>query len=142
MNKPVSTPLPAAAVDTLGSETIKHGTIFPLLSRAAATYNSDVICNPDAAGVRLFINITDKGASGTVTAKIQVQDPVSGSFVDLTGAVTTALAANAVTCLSLYPGFTVAANDKIDGHLGYMWRVSVTVAVNACVFSIAGHYLT
>jgi hypothetical protein len=142
MNRPVFTPLPAQAVDALTSETHKQGTIFPLLSRAAATYTSDAIHNPDALGVRLFIDITDKGVSGTVTAKIQNQDPVSGSWVDLTGAVTSALAANGVTALTLYPGLTAAANDKIDGHLGMTWRVSVTVAANAVIFAINGVYLT
>lgn len=141
MNRAVFTPLPAQAVGAVASETHRQGTVFVSASRGAATYTSDVMHNPENAGVRLFINITDKGASGTVTAKIQVKDPVSDTFVDLTGAVTAALAANACTCLSVYPGFTAAANDKIDGHLGTMWRVSVTVGVNAVVFSIGAEYL-
>jgi hypothetical protein len=142
MNRPVFTPLPAQAVGTIASQTHKQGTIFPSASRAAATYNSDAMVNPDCAGVRLFIDRTNVGGAGTVTVKIQVLDTCSGNWVDLTGAITTALATVATSCLTLYPGLTAAANDKIDGHLGYMWRVSATVGTNAVAFSVYAEYLT
>jgi hypothetical protein len=140
-NKPVETPLPAQASSEAASKSHVIGTIFESSSRAAATYTSDELKNFEHPGVRLFINRTNVGGAGTVTAKIQVKDPVSGQWVDLTGAVTTALATVACSTLTLYPGLTAAANDKIDGHLGVTWRVSVTVAANAVVFSISGEYL-
>ncbi len=138
-NKPVETPRPSTDLDS--SKTHVLGTIFASASRAAAAYNSDELKNYEHAGVRLFINITDKGAAGTVTVKIQAKDPISGTYVDLTGAVTAALAANACTTLTLYPGLTGAANDKVDGHLGLSWRVVATVGGNAVVFSVAAEYL-
>jgi hypothetical protein len=140
-NKPVETPLPAQTSAEAASKSHVIGTIFESASRVAATYTSDEIKNFEHLGVRLFINRTNVGGAGTVTAKIQVKDPVSGTWVDLTGAVTTALATVACSCLTVYPGLTVAANDKIDGHLGVTWRVSVTVATNAVIFSIGAEYL-
>lgn len=141
-NRNVETPLPSQQVGELASRTHKLGSIFESASRVAATYVSDTLHNYEAKGVRLFFDLTNVGAGpGTVTAKIQVRDPASGVWVDLAGAVTTALNAVATTMLTVYPGLTVAANVAVSSPLGLEWRVSVTVATNAVVFSIGAQYM-
>lgn len=141
MNVPVETPSPVQAVGELASQSHKIGTIFAAASRDAETYVSGTIDNPNHAGVRLFFNLTNVGAAGTVTAKIQVQDPASQGWMDLAGAVTAALAAVALTSLTVYPGIGETANAAVSEHLGRKWRVSVTVGANAVAFSVGGEYL-
>jgi hypothetical protein len=140
-NVPVDVPLPAAASGTIASQAHKVGAIFPSTSRAAAAYTSDPMDNPMHPGVRLWIDITDKGASGTVTTKVQCQDPASQNWIDLAGAVTTALGTVSTNMLTIFPGATVAANVSISTHLGRKWRVVTTVAANAVTHSISGEYL-
>lgn len=139
MNAPVETP--RTATSEAGSKSLLLGTILGSESRAAGDHTSDPIKNYRHEGVRIFVNVTDVGAAGTVTVKIQVQDPVSGEWVDLTGATTAAIAATGAEHFTLYPGLTAAANDKVDGHLGLTWRVVATVATNAVEFSVGGEYL-
>jgi hypothetical protein len=142
MNRQVETPLPALALGELASKSHKLGTILDSQSRAAATYTTDPIHNYEAKGLRLFFDLTNVGAGpGTVTAKVQVQDPVSGNWVDLAGAVTAALNAVGTTMLTIYPGLTAAANVAVSSPLGLVWRLSVTVATNAVSFSVGGQYL-
>lgn len=70
-----------------------------------------------------------------------MQDPATGNWVDLAGAVTAALAAVATTMLTIYPGITVAAGVAISSPLGLVWRLNVVVGTNAVVFSVGGQYL-
>lgn len=141
MNVPVETPQPVQALGVVASQSHKIGTILSSTSRAAATYVSDPIDNPNHPGVRLFFNLTDVGGAGTVTAKVQVQDPSSGEWMDLAGAVTTALAAVALTSLTIHPSIAASANVAVSSHLGRKWRLSVAVAANAVTFSVGGEYL-
>lgn len=118
----------------------RDGTIFTVASRVAAAYNSPELLNAKWKGVRLFINLTVVNG-GTLTVKIQNFDPASQTWVDLPLAVTTALAAVAVTTLTVYPGQTETANQDISDPLGGRWRVVATTAVAAVTFGIGGEYL-
>lgn len=141
-NAPVPSPLPARGLNAnAGASLQKDGIIFASASRTAAAYTSDEMHNPNCKGVRLYVDITDVGAAGTLTVKIQTKDPATGTWVDLAGAVTTALAAVATTTLLVYPGITETNNVDVSSHLGSAWRVVATVASNAVVFSIGGDYL-
>jgi hypothetical protein len=120
----------------------KAGTIFPSAARTAAAYTSPELWNPWAQGVRLFINITDNsGNTGTVTVKIQVKDPVSGNYVDLALATTTAIATTGTSMLTVYPSVTETANVDVSEPLGMSWRVVATVGTATCTFSVGAEYL-
>lgn len=141
-NAPVPSPRPADAVSDLSRPQPPNGVIFPSAARAAATYTSDPIHNPGHLGVRLFISVTDDGAAGTVTAEIQVKDPVSDLWERLTGCVTTALTeTGSPHTLTVYPGITVVANIDLSNVLGSHWRVVAVVAANDTTFSIGADYL-
>jgi hypothetical protein len=116
------------------------GVIFPVASRAPATYTSNPYFAADVSGVRLYINLTVVNG-GTLTVKIQTFDPASQTWVDIPLAVTTALAAVAVTTLTVYPGVTETANQDIANPLGVLWRVSATTGTAAVTFGIGGEYL-
>src|SRR5262245_57974602 len=88
----------------------QDGVIFPSLSRAATTYTSGDYFAADVLGIKLYIDITAVGGGpGTVIAKIQWKDPVTGNYVD-SPAVTGTLNSTGTTRLSLYPGQIVNAN--------------------------------
>jgi hypothetical protein len=134
-------PVPSQGLN-ISSTTNKDGIIFPSLSRAAATYNSNEYFNADARGLRIYVDITvNAGGTGTVIAKIQTKDPVSGNWLDQAGAVTASLSSVATTSLTIYPGVTETANVDVAESLGTQWRVSVTVGTQAVTFSIGGEYL-
>lgn len=142
-NHPVPSPLPAQAVahNNYGAAQVP-GTIFPSATRAAATYTSDAIHNPNALGVRLYVNVTDDGASGTVTVELQTKDPVSDTWLRIAGAVTAALTDTAVpSTLIVYPGVTAAANLAVSQPVGTTWRVVAVVATNDVVFSVGAEHL-
>jgi hypothetical protein len=134
-------PVPSAGPldSTTGAQ--RDGIIFPAASRGVAAYNSPEFVNLNANGLRLFINITDVGAAGTLTVKIQNFDPASQSWVDVPLSTTTALAAVAITTLTIIPGAAESANVDIGDPLGLRWRVVATVAANAVNFSVGGDYL-
>lgn len=133
-------PVPAVGANAAGSAGSAQGTIFASAAVPAGTVTSAPIANPSSRGVRLFINITNANG-GTVTARIQNFDPVSQTWVDLAGAVTAALATNALTTLTVYPGVTETANVDVASSLGSMWRVVAVVATATVTFSIGGEYL-
>ena len=145
MSRNTNAPLPTQGLSA-GNKALDpvvqyDGVVFSVASRAAAAYNTNPYFNPNRLGVRLYINLTVVNG-GTLTVKIQNFDPASQTWVDLTGAVTTALAAVAVTRLTVYPAVTPAANFDVSTTLGTTWRVVATTATAAVTFGIGGEYLT
>lgn len=140
LNKPVPAPRPSAQVAS--SSNTPDGNIFPTASRAAATYNSDEIFNPGARGVRLFV-VNDGAGGSTATAKIQVRDPYTDTWIDLPGATTAALGATTGSILTVYPGVTgiADAGGNVNQHLGPAWRVTLTIAVATGSSSVSADYL-
>lgn len=140
MNAPVPTQ-GLSAGNRAQDPTVQYdGVVFSVASRAAAAYNSGAYFNPNRKGVRLYINLTVVNG-GTLTVKIQTFDQASQTWVDYPGAVTTALAAVAVTTLTIYPGVEETANVDIHGSLGTTWRVVATTATAAVTFGIGAEYL-
>lgn len=133
---PFNGPLSASAWATLAP-----GTIFPSASRAVASYTTQEFANLRHSGAQFIIDVTDVGASGTVTVKVQVFDPTSASWVDLPDAVTAVLGAVAATVLTVHPGVTDDANSEVSAALPNRWRLRATVAVDAVSFSVSGVYL-
>lgn len=142
-NEPVETPLPAQAVGEVQSRTalIGFGILLPSVSRNVGSATTDTIKNYNNPGVRLYIDIVNVGGAGTLTVKIQIQDPASKNWFDLTGAVTTAVAAVGTATLEVYPGMGSAVNARVNAHLGLTWRVVATTAGNAVQYSVGAEYL-
>lgn len=136
MNRPIQSPASGRALSETSAAAERPGTIYPSLSRTNATYTSDPYMTQDSVGIRLLINVSDKGASGTLTVKVQTEDPATGNYLDLPGATTSALASNALTSLTICPSIAETANETISDHIGHKFRIVATVGVNAVVFSI------
>lgn len=120
------------------------GLIFPSVARAAATYTSEELVNVNWKGVRLYIVRTV--ATGTVTVSIEGRDPVTDSWVAITGATTAALSSAINTTLTLYPGITAAAgtattSTEASTFLPCAWRVKAVVGTDTTTWSIGGEYL-
>lgn len=118
----------------------RDGIVFLVASRAAAEYTSNPYFNPNRLGIRLYVNLTVVNG-GTLTVKVQTFDPASQTWVDIPGATTTALAAVAVTTLTLYPGLTETANVDVAVPTGVLFRVVATTATAAVTFGIGGEFL-
>jgi hypothetical protein len=123
----------------------RAGIIFPAASRSntvdSGIYTSPTYANSAANGIRLFIDVTDRHTNGTLTVKVQLQDPASLNWVDIPGATTAAIAATGTTTLTIYPSITETANVDVAAPLGATWRVIATAATAAIDFSIGGEYL-
>lgn len=98
--------------------------------------NGDKQQNRDGRGVLLEVDITAAtGTSPTLTVKLQEFFPSAnagaGRWVDITGATTTALAADGggagATKLIVYPGVTVSANAAVSRPVSEYWRYVATV---------------
>ena len=150
MNQPVRTPTPTSA--TAAGSTNIEGVIFASASRTNATYTSDELNNPGAKGVRLYADVTAVGAGpGTIIVTVEVRDPVTNNWVQITGATSPAnpneWKSVQTRTLTIYPGITAAAgaaatnNTEVSSFVGVSWRVKVVVGVNAVTFSIGGEYL-
>src|SRR5262245_35702585 len=111
-NNPMPLP-PNGPVTADAFATTRPGTVFPSLSRAVATYDSQEYHSRGALGLQLTIDITNVGGAGTVTVTILARDEATGNFVALPEAVTTALAAVATTVFTIRPGVEEDANVTI-----------------------------
>jgi hypothetical protein len=112
---------------------------------ASGVYNSQAFNNDTARGVQLNLVIAPTGAAtGTVTLKLQVLDPVSNTvWTDLSGATTAAINGTGAltgTLLTVYPGVLTGASSA-NISLGPMWRAVVTVALAPLTFTVGGNYL-
>lgn len=103
-----------------------EGTAISSASRASGTTtNSADLIVRNAKSVNVITNITTAGA-GTVTVKVQVKDPVSNNYVDIPGAVTTALTGVSTNLMQVGPGLQLTANLSIPALLGRTVRISQT----------------
>ncbi len=129
---------------------------------ASGVYTSGEHYNRSAKGVRLNLVIAPTGAAtGTVTLKIQVPDPVSDSssgtvWTDLVGLLSaaTGFSINGTGALTgaiftIYPGLTGIADAASSGtagttinqHLGPRWRAVATLANAPLTFTVGADYL-
>jgi len=138
-------PVPQAGPLTATTGAQRAGIIFPAASRLNTTdsgvFTGVAYANSAASGVRLFIDVTDRHTNGTLTVKVQAQDPASLNWVDIPNATTAAIAATGTTTLTIYPSITETANVDVAAPLAAMWRVIATVATATMDFSIGGEYL-
>jgi hypothetical protein len=110
-------------------------------SYAVGANNSAPYSADGCKGIRLFVEVTDKGAAGTLVVKLQVQDTVSGQWQDLAGAATASIVAVGRAMLTIFPGITVAANVSLATVLTGPFRVVGTVGTNAVTFSVGAALL-
>lgn len=83
--------------------------------------------NNSGVGAVIVIDVTAiAGGAPSVVFKIQVKDPASGKYVDMTGAATTAFAATGTQMLVIHHGITVGANTAIATVMPLLWRVVCT----------------
>lgn len=128
-----------------------NGVIFASAVRAETggvasdgVYDSDEFFNTDHRGVRLYINRTV--ATGTLTISIQGKNPLTDTWVALTGFTTPALTSAIHTTLTIYPGIVTVAgtgttSTEFNGILPNVWRVHAVVLTNTTTWSMGGEYL-
>lgn len=96
-----------------------------LLGSGAVTANNNSAdqVNYNGRGIKLFLSTGAQGTgASTITVTLQGKDPVSGAYYTILQSA--ALAANAFTVLSVYPGLATTANVSANDVLPRTWRVT------------------
>ncbi len=94
--------------------------------------------NENCAGVRLIGNISNNsGNTGTVTATLGEIDPLTGTFVAIPGAATTALAVTGEFMLTVHPAITAVANLAVSQGVGRNIAVQITIAGANCTLTLS-----
>ncbi len=125
--------------EILQAEVNYHALLLASASRTATVY-TDGQHNLRARGVIVSINVSVAG-TGSITTAIERFEPSTGTWVAMltSAAITTAVR----TELTIYPGFTPAANVTASAVLPRLWRVSVTHGnANAISYSVGVSTLT
>lgn len=113
-------------------------------AKAASGNSATALTNHNGSGVHLFVNVSAvSGTTPTLAVRVQVQDPVSSSWVDLPGAATANITATGLTLLTIYPGATVAANSAVSLPLPRTWRLAWTIGgtTPSFTFSVGAQYI-
>lgn len=118
-----------------------EATLLASAVRAGTTNSSDQT-NYNARGVMVFFNVTAVPGGDTVQCRLQVKDPVSGTYMDVM-----APAATAVTGLFVYVFYPGAGTNTVtetsQAPLPRTWRASIvhsagtnfTYSVAACLIN-------
>lgn len=102
-----------------------QGTILPNAARTATT-NSPVQTNYNARGVLVTLNVTAASGTGGLSLRIQVQDPVSGTFFNY-NATPTAVTATGMYSYLVYPGVSGGFTTQLSPVvLPRTWQISVS----------------
>lgn len=156
-------PIPAAQVSatqpvsgtvtaTVGTS-ITGGTISPLTvagltietsTARTTTANGTTITNASGRGAMFYINVSAaSGTTPTLVVQLQVQDPVSTSWIDVTGAATATITTTGLSMLTVCPGISEAANTKVSQGLPRVFRFRWTIGgtTPSFTFSIGAQYL-
>lgn len=139
-----SAPIPQAGPldSTTGAQ--RDGILFPSAAYTSAgggVHNSPAYVNHGWRGARFYIKTTAVGAAGTVDFKLQNQDPVSGSWVDIPNAAIAQMNTNTSVTLTIYPGIAETANVDIADPLGVIWRAVLTIGGNDVTLSVGADYI-
>lgn len=111
----------------LGSEVV-----FASALRGTGATSSSDFHQTGARGVRLYLNITaTAGTAETLDLKVQIKNPLSGTYQDLTDAVFAQKTATGSDSLTIYPGIGEVATSTINDYLGQTWRVVGTIGGSA-----------
>lgn len=145
-------PVSGTVTATVGTS-ISGGTISPLtvagvtIEASAArttTANGTTITNASGRGAMFYINVTAAtGTTPTLVVQLQVQDPVSLNFVDITPAATPSITGTGLTMLTVCPGISEAANSRVAQGLPRVFRFRWTIGgtTPSFTFSIGAQYL-
>jgi len=120
----IYTPLPSAVRTT--TQTISGKDLIDP-NNANARFASGI--NPEASGIVAYLNVTAAPGIETIQLKLQEQDPASGSWVDLQGALTTATTVTGMIRLKLKQAIvSIAASAsgvQVQDTLPAIWRIVV-----------------
>lgn len=128
---------------TISPLTVAGGTIEASAARTT-TANGATITNASGRGAMFYINVSAaSGTTPTLVVQLQVQDPVSTSWIDVTPAVTPTITGVGLTMLTVCPGISEAANSRVAQGLPRTFRFRWTIGgtTPSFTFSIGAQYL-
>ncbi len=121
-------PVPIGGADGSGNVQVEQlNQNLTLLASATrtTTTSSSPQTNQNLHGVVVFLNVTAASGTGGLVVRIQMQDPVSGTWASL-NAAPTAVTATGLATYAVYPNIAAGFNQQTNTILPTNWRVQVT----------------
>jgi len=106
---------------------ISHDTANLLTTGTAGTYFTADQKNLGCRGIKVGVNVTVDGGTGTLTVTVQGHDNASGAYYDILVG-TAQNVASGFKVLTVYPDLTAAANVTVNDVLPAVWRLKMVVA--------------
>ena len=120
--------------------------LIPVLnsSQTVGTYTSGTTSQPYAhnemaRGIKVFVNVSALGGSGTLTVTLKGVDQFTGNSYTILAS--TAIASTGLTVLTVYPGLTASSNVAANDCLPDTWFLSAAVGVSSATAQIDACYL-
>lgn len=130
------------STDTFASDghaEVVDGTLGTSKARTASWSSKDHV-NLDAAGIIVFVDVTDVTAGPSIVVTIEGKDPASGKYYTILASA--AYTTNGSRQLRVSPNIAASANLIAQDHLPATWRVTVTHGnANAGTYSIGASLL-
>lgn len=94
----------------------------------SSTQGGAVLFNTQFHSAQFLLNVTAvSGTNPTLTPRIQIQEPTSGSFLDLPGGTFTTRTATGVTVFEIGPGLKTIVGRAKNGFLPARFRLHYTI---------------
>lgn len=106
----------------------------------SASGGSSLLTNPGARGAMFTFRVASMaGSAPSLTFKMQVQEPFSGTWLDVPGVATAALTADGASGLMVYPGIAEVAGSRINAGVpaAFRWYVTLSGDTTATLSSSA-----
>jgi hypothetical protein len=110
-------------------------TLFTSVSRAGGAHTSDPITARGFVGGAVYINYT--AGTGSTVVQLQRYDTLSGTWTDVHGALTAALATSQSTSFTVYPGVAETANRSVSDVLGDVIRATAVITTYPATFTVS-----
>ena len=119
-----SAPVAGAAVDIYYGNDI----VVPPATRTASFQSLPMLPPPNGVALTLFLAVTAaSGTAPTLSAQVEVLDPISGLWFAVLGAVFATVTATGNATLTIFPGATPTANASVNQSVRNQYRVNCTI---------------
>lgn len=109
---------------------------------AASPHNSSAVDTAGRSGCAVHVNVTLRPGAESLVVKLQEQDPISGTWDDITGAETAAITAVGHYDFKVAPGLLAVANKKVnDWMLGSVRAVATQTGGTTMTYGVALEFM-
>jgi len=112
--------------------------IIPAGEQTATFTSKEFEIAKGSKGAKFFLNISAvSGTTPTCIVKIQEKNPISGSWIDVQGALFASKTGVGVDTLEVYPGVVAVANRRVSGVLSKTVRAAALIGGTTPSFNMS-----